>query len=59
MDCIDSSKIFFLRKKTFNLIWEKMRRFEVLCTEFIKEIFVWVSLISCVGKAFIIEGIKM
>ena len=38
MDCINSFRIFFLRKKTFNLIWEKLRIFEVLCIEFIKEI---------------------
>ena len=37
MDCINSFRIFFLRKKTFNLIWEKIRIFEVLCIEFIKE----------------------
>ena len=55
MDCINSFRIFFLRKKTFNLIWEKIRTFEFLCIEFIKEIFIWVSLIFCVGKAFIME----
>ena len=40
MDCIafNSFRIFFLRKKTVNLIWEKLRTFEVLCIEFIKEI---------------------
>ena len=38
MDCINSFRIFFLRKKTFNLIWEKIRTFEFLCIEFIKEI---------------------
>ena len=59
MDCINSFRIFFLRKKTFNLIWEKIRTFEVLCIELIKEIFIWVTLMVCVGKALIMEGIKM
>ena len=58
MDCISNFSIFFFRKKTFNLIWEKIRTFEALCIEFIKEVFIWVSLIFCVGKAFIMEGIK-
>ena len=44
MDCINSFRIFFLRKKTFNLIWEKIRTFEVLCIEFMKEIFIWKGL---------------
>ena len=55
MDCINSFRIFFLRKKPFNLIWKKITAFEVLCIEFIKEIFVRVSAIFCVGKAFIME----
>ena len=55
MDCINSFGIFFLRKKNFDLIWEKIRTFEVLCIQFIKEIFIWVSLIFCVGKAFIMK----
>ena len=38
MDCINSFRNFFLRKKTFNLIWEKIRTFQVLCIDFIKEI---------------------
>ena len=59
MDCINSFRIFFLRKKTFNLVWEKIRTFEVLCIELIKEIFIWVTLMVCVGKALIMEGIKM
>ena len=58
MDCINSFRIFFLRKKTFNLIWEKIRTFEVLCIEFIKEIFIWVSLMFCVGKASLWKGLK-
>ena len=59
MDCFNSFRIFFLRKKTFNLIWEKVRTFEVLCINFIKETFIWVSLIFCIRKTFVIEGIKM
>ena len=49
MDCINSFRIFFLRKKICNLIWEKKRIFEVLCIEFIKEIFIWVYIIFCVS----------
>ena len=59
MDCINSFRILFLRKKTFNLIWEKIRTFEVLRVDFIKEILIWVSLIFCVRKSFVIEGVKM
>ena len=59
MDYINSFRIFFLRRKTFNLIWEKIRTFEVLCVDLIREIFVWVSLIFCVRKAFVIEEVKM
>ena len=33
MDCINSFRIFFLRKKTFNLIWEKIRTTERLLYE--------------------------
>ena len=58
MDCINSFRNFFLTKKTFNLIWEKIRTFQVLRIEFIKEIFIWVSLIFCVRKSFK-ERIKM
>ena len=50
MDCINSFRIFFLRKKTFNLIWEKIRTLEVLRIELIKEIFIWVTLMVCVEK---------
>ena len=59
MDCINSFIISFLRKKTFNLIWEKVSTFEVLCVDFIKEIFIWVCLIFCVRKSFVIEGVKI
>ena len=59
MDFINSFRIFLLRKKTFSLIWEKIRTFEVLCNDFIREIFILVSLIFCARKTFVIEGIKM
>ena len=59
MDCNDSFRSFFLGKKIFNLLWQNISTFEVLCIDFIKEIFIWVSLISCVRKTFVIEGIKM
>ena len=58
MDCTDSFRIFILRKKTSNLISEKIRKFEVLIIEFLKDIFSWVSLIFCVRKYFVTEGIK-
>ena len=54
MDCIDSFRMFFL---TFNLMWKKVRTFEVLCIDLIKEIFIWVSLIFCVRKIFLVKGV--
>ena len=59
MDSINSFRILFLSLGKDNLIWEKIRTFEVLCVDFIKEIFIWVSLIFCVRKSFVIERVKM
>ena len=56
MDYINSFRISLLREKTFNLIWEKIRTFKVLCIDFIKEIFIWVSFISCVKKTYYNPG---
>ena len=58
MDCINSFRIFFLRKKTFNLIWEKIRTFEVLCISSLKK-FSSGSLLSSVSETFSLwKGLK-
>ena len=58
MDYINSFRIFFLRKKTFNIIWEKIRTFEVLCVMISLKKFSSGSLIFCVRNTFVIEGLK-
>ena len=58
MDCIKIFRILFLIKKTFKLIWEKIRTFEVLCVDFIKEISIWISFIFCVRKLSLHKGLK-
>ena len=57
---MDSMKQNFLGKKTFNLIWEKIRTFEAkFCLlASLKKSLSW-SLSSSMSETFVIEGVKM